>query len=199
MGEKNLIMTGFGTSGCYIKLSKKTYEFWNKVIKKHSHHLLINYFLNFDEDGYDIDYVEEIEDFPEYAQFLKDEEGNEYHWNDYPPSLTYWDGLDCKSKLKVEDEEKEYLVSEFKTKEKEYSIPSDAEYIVQFYRTYDAYLPFTTQLDGEFKPDKLKILTTNYPVIGEVIEGIEYDGIELDCFDGTINTDGWGVKLFINN
>ena len=56
-----------------------------------------------------------------------------------PPSLTYWDGLDCKSKLKVEDEdedeEKEYLVSEFKTKEKEYSIPSDAEYIVQFYRT----------------------------------------------------------------
>ena len=47
--------------------------------------------------------------------------------------------------------------------------------------------------------DKLKILKTNYPVIGEVIEGIPYDGIELDCFDGTINADGWGVKLFINN
>ena len=198
MEETKLSITGTGTHGCYIKLSKETYEFWSNVIEEHGDNLLIDYMIKFDEDGYDIQDVEEIEEFPDYAQFLTDKEGNEYHWNDTPLSSIYWNGLDCKSVIEDEEGKRKYPVSKFNKIEQQYSIPSDVKYGVQFIKNYKVYSPFTIQLEGEFQPEKLKIFTTHYPLIGKVIETIEYDGIECDLSDGVKDTTHFEVALFTN-
>ena len=70
--------------------------------------------------------------------------------------------------------------------------------MVQFVRHCKIYFPLDIQLEGEFQPEKLKIFTTHYPLIGKVIETIEYDGIEYDLCGEEIDTTHFEVVLFTN-
>ena len=63
MGYKNFTITGVGTHGCFIKLSKEVYEFWSNVIEEHGDNLLIDYMIKFDEDGYDTGLLDSIIDY----------------------------------------------------------------------------------------------------------------------------------------
>jgi len=183
----NLGIEGWGTEGSYTKLSKEAYEFWHNAVEEHGEECLISYM----EDGGEFEYSDYFATLPEYARFLKDEKsGSERDWNDNCNLIEIASGLNYGNsetylEIDIEDEKtgeasKEYLATEFKAKDKEYSIPSDIEYIAHFRSDYKGSFSSTIEVKGEFKPEKLKIITTSYPIEGKVIEAIEYDGVEFD-------------------
>jgi hypothetical protein len=73
------------------------------------------------------------------------------------------------------------------------------KYVLQMYSAekgtfFDAIIETT----GDFDPKKLKVHINEYPNGEDIVDGMEYNGVELDNQGGDTNGKGYSAHIWIN-
>jgi len=205
---------GYGGEAEYIKLTKEQFEFWNAHNEEHGDSDGVNY-CTCAEDG-DFDF-EEIDELHEDMQFLLNkEEGYSSAWYEAPTSFAHQYGVDYSNAnvTITEVDSADYHASHVRDvvdnkslsewcDENEVDVNMDVhdqeepDYVAQFYSAekgtfFEGYIETT----GSFDPKKLKISTTEYPNGDDTIEGVEYDGVDIDNQGGDTNGKGYSFHVW---
>lgn len=215
---------GYGGESAYINLSKEAYEFWKPVVDEHGDSDLVGYMVNAEDGDYELS---DIDSIPPEADFMKDEEGDGRPWYEHHNEFSHQNGVsyDC-ARITVEEiDGEEYnskhiadvidgtdlaeVVNKIQedsnweielTDGGEYDAFEDqGEYVCQFYSSekgtfFDGIIVTT----GDFDPKKLKFILNEYPNGEDIVDGVLYDGKEIDNQGGDTNGKGYSAHIWQN-
>ena len=75
----------------------------------------------------------------------------------------------------------------------------EGEYVCQFYSSEKGtFFEGIIETIGEFDPKKLKLIINEYPNGEDIVDGIQYDGVEIDNMGGDTNGKGYSAHLWKN-
>ena len=216
---------GYGGEAEYMHLTKEQYEFWHAHIEEHGDSDAVNYCVNAEDGEYDF---EELDEVPEFAQFLK-VEGEDYSssWYESPTGFTHQWGVDYNNaNITIEEVDSvEYNAKQIATvvdgealssyinkldEENNYELEltemgvdegEDAEgkYTAQMYSAEKGtFFEGIIETVGNFDPKKLKIHTLEYLNGDDTVQRIEYDGKEVDNGGGDTNGKGYSFAVWKN-
>jgi len=80
-----ITVSGYGAEAAYMKISKEAYEFWKEVLEDGDSDA-VNYIINAEDQDFDFENISEV---PEYAQIMKDEDGDNRPWYEPPNELAH--------------------------------------------------------------------------------------------------------------
>ena len=218
-------LNGYGGEGAYINISKAAHDFWHAHTEEHGDGDFVNYMINDDPEDYDF---EELEIVPKEADFLKAEgEEYKYQWyeaerefchqngveygsayitveevssDDYNADIvaTVIDGEDVSAlNDKIGDESNyEVEITDFGEPD---GFDEQGDYVCQFYSSEKGTF-FEGRLEtiGAFDPKKLKFTINEYPNGEDIIDGIEYDGVEVENDGSETNGKGYSATVWAN-
>lgn len=218
-----LIIAGYGGESAYMSISKEAFEFWEQNLKQNGDNDLVEYMLNASDDDCDYD---DIDDLPDFANFLKDEDGDISPWFEshtefeHTHGATYdssWISVDEVSSIdynskKISEVLDSTDISELNGdvgEETDYAVElvvmdccdddPDADYIAQIYSSEKGvFFEGTVLAYGDFDPKKLKIYTTEYLNGEDTIDSIEYDGVEVENDGADTRGKGFSASVWAN-
>jgi hypothetical protein len=216
---------GYGGEGAYINISKEAYDFWHKHNEEHGDSDFVNYMINDDPEDYDF---EELEIVPEEANFLKaDGEEYKFQWYEAEHEFCHQNGVEYGSaRIEVEEVSSEdYNADTVATlidgedvsalyervgDESEWEIEindngesdgsdEEGDYVCQFYSSEKgSFFEGGLETIGEFDVKKLKFIINEYPNGEDIIDGIEYDGIDVENDGADTNGKGYSAHVWKN-
>jgi hypothetical protein len=216
---------GYGGEGAYINISKEAYDFWHKHNEEHGDSDFVNYMINDDPEDYDF---EELEIVPEEANFLKaDGEEYKFQWYEAEHEFCHQNGVEYGSaRIEVEEVSSEdYNANTVATlidgedvsalyervgDESEWEIEindngesdgsdEEGDYVCQFYSSEKgSFFEGGLETIGEFDVKKLKFIINEYPNGEDIIDGIEYDGIDVENDGADTNGKGYSAHVWKN-
>ena len=216
---------GYGGEGADINISKEAYDFWHKHTEEHGDSDFVNYMINDDPEDYDF---EELEIVPEEANFLKAEgEEYKYQWYEAEHEFCHQMGVEYGSaRIEVEEVSSEdYNADTVATvidgedvsalyervgDESEWEIEindngesdgsdEEGDYVCQFYSSEKgSFFEGGLETIGEFDVKKLKFIINEYPNGEDIIDGIEYDGIDVENDGADTNGKGYSAHVWKN-
>ena len=214
---------GYGGEAAYINISKEAYEFWKPIVEEEGDSDLVSYMVNA-EDG-DLDDLEVI--VPPEAMFMVDEDGDGRPWYEAPNEFVHQNGIEYgNARIEVtEIDSEDYsanhvadvidgedLADIINTLEEEsgYELEltdmgecetwdDEGEYVCQFYSSEKGtFFEGIIETIGEFDPKKLKLIINEYPNGEDIVDGIQYDGVDIDNMGGDTNGKGYSAHLWKN-
>lgn len=214
---------GYGGEAAYININKETYEFWKPITEEHGDSDLVNYAVSDDPNDYEF---EDIETVPTEADFLTEDE-YKYPWYEAPGEFCHQNGVDFSSaRISVEEVDSDKynanevaevldgeLLDELLTtveEESDYAIePKDwgecdrygeeGEYVMQFYSSEKGtFFEGTFETVGDFDIKKLKAVINEYPNGEDIVDGLLYDGKDIDNQGADTNGKGYSAYLWKN-
>ena len=216
---------GYGGEGAYINISKEAYDFWHKHNEEHGDSDFVNYMVNDDPEDYDF---EELEIVPEEANFLKAEgEEYKYQWYEAEHEFCHQNGVEYGSaRIEVEEvssedynadtvatlidgEDVSALVDKIQ-EETDYEVEladhgesdgfgEEGNYVCQFYSSEKgSFFEGRLETTGEFDVKKLKFIINEYPNGEDIIDGIEYNGEDVENDGGDTNGKGYSAHVWKN-
>ena len=216
---------GYGGEGAYINISKEAHDFWHKHNEEHGDSDFVNYMVCDDPDDYEFD---ELQDVPEEANFLKAEgEEYKYQWYEAEHEFCHQNGVAYDSaRIEVEEvssdnynagtvatlidgEDVSALVDKIQ-EETDYEVEltdhgesdgfgEEGDYVCQFYSSEKgSFFEGRLETTGEFDVKKLKFIINEYPNGEDIIDGIEYNGIDVENDGGDTNGKGYSVHVWKN-
>ena len=216
---------GYGGEGAYINISKEAYDFWHKHNEEHGDSDFVNYMINDDPEDYDF---EELEIVPEEANFLKAEgEEYKYQWYEAEHEFCHQNGVEYGSaRIEVEEvssedynadtvatlidgEDVSALVDKIQ-EETDYEVEladhgesdgfgEEGNYVCQFYSSEKgSFFEGRLETIGEFDVKKLKFIINEYPNGEDIIDGIEYNGEDVENDGGDTNGKGYSAHVWKN-
>ena len=216
---------GYGGEGAYINIDKSTYEFWNKHTDEHGDGDLVEYMIN--EAAEDCAF-EELQEVPSQADFLRETgeeyktqwyeaehefchqngvaydsariEVEEVSSDDYNAGTvaTLIDGEDVSALVDKIQEETDYEVELTDHGESD-GFGEEGDYVCQFYSSEKgSFFEGRLETTGEFDVKKLKFIINEYPNGEDIIDGIEYNGIDVENDGGDTNGKGYSVHVWKN-
>ena len=216
---------GYGGEGAYINISKEAYDFWHKHNEEHGDSDFVNYMVNDDPEDYDF---EELEIVPEEANFLKAEgEEYKYQWYEAEHEFCHQNGVEYGSaRIEVEEvssedynadtvatlidgEDVSALVDKIQ-EETDYEVEladhgesdgfgEEGNYVCQFYSSEKgSFFEGRLETIGEFDVKKLKFIINEYPNGEDIIDGIEYNGEDVENDGGDTNGKGYSAHVWKN-
>ena len=214
---------GYGGEGAYINISKEAHDFWHKHNEEHGDSDFVNYMVNDDPEDYDF---EELEIVPEEANFLKAEgEEYKYQWYEAEHEFCHQNGVAYDSaRIEVEEvssdnynagtvatlidgEDVSALVDKIQ-EETDYEVeltdhgeelPDEGEYVCQLYSSEKGqFFDGIIETVGDFDPKKLKFMINEYPNGEDVIDGVEYDGVDVENQGGDSSGKGYSASVWKN-
>ena len=217
-------ITGYGGEAAYMNLSKEAYEFWNTHNEEHGDSDLTQYLINDDPDDCEYD---ELEVIPKEADFLTSYGEDDYksNWFEAPTEFLHQMGVEYGSSyLNVEEvDSMEYMskhvadvvdserLMELVDKIQEDSdyeveladhgeeLPDEGEYVCQLYSSEKGqFFDGIIETVGDFDPKKLKFMINEYPNGEDVIDGIEYDGVDVENQGGDSSGKGYSAHVWKN-
>ena len=216
---------GYGGEGAYINISKEAYDFWHKHNEEHGDSDFVNYMINDDPEDYDF---EELEIVPEEANFLKaDGEEYKFQWYEAEHEFCHQNGVEYGSaRIEVEEVSSEdYNANTVATlidgedvsalyervgDESEWEIEindngesdgsdEEGDYVCQFYSSEKgSFFEGGLETIGEFDVKKLKFIINEYPNGEDIIDGIEYDGVDVENDGADTNGKGYSAHVWKN-
>tara|TARA_B110000037_G_scaffold139221_2_gene157468 strand:- start:1780 stop:2511 length:732 start_codon:yes stop_codon:yes gene_type:complete len=216
---------GYGGEGAYINISKEAHDFWHKHNEEHGDSDFVNYMINDDPEDYEFD---ELQDVPANADFLKAEgEEYKYQWYEAEHEFCHQNGVEYGSaRIEVEEVSSEdYNADTVATlidgedvsalyervgDESEWEIEindngesdgfdEEGDYVCQFYSSEKgSFFEGRLETIGEFDVKKLKFIINEYPNGEDVIDGIEYNGIDVENDGGDTNGKGYSAHVWKN-
>lgn len=218
-----LTISGYGGEASYMSISKEAHDFWKEQTEENGDADLVNYMISAEDGDEDFEYIDEV---PEEAQFLKDEDGYVRPWYEgngqyehsygatYDAAYISVDEVDSSeynskivaeviSQMDVKD-----LVDEIQ-EESGYEIDgtdftecyagNDIKYIAQMYSSEKGcFFDGIIETIGDFDPKKLNFMCGEYDNGEETIIGVEYDGVEVDNDGGDTNGKGYYAAVWEN-
>jgi hypothetical protein len=216
---------GYGGEGAYINISKEAHDFWHKHTEEHGDSDFVNYMINDDPEDYEFD---ELQDVPANADFLKAEgEEYKYQWYEAEHEFCHQNGVEYGSaRIEVEEVSSEdYNADTVATlidgedvsalyervgDESEWEIEindngesdgsdEEGDYVCQFYSSEKgSFFEGGLETIGEFDVKKLKFIINEYPNGEDIIDGIEYDGIDVENDGADTNGKGYSAHVWKN-
>ena len=217
-------ITGYGGEAAYINISKEAHDFWHAHTEEHGDGDFVNYMINDDPEDYDF---EELEIVPKEADFLTSYGEDDYksNWYEAPTEFLHQMGVEYGSSyLNVEEvDSMEYMskhvadvidsegLSELVDKIQEETdfeveladhgeeLPDEGEYVCQLYSSEKGqFFDGIIETVGDFDPKKLKFMINEYPNGEDVIDGVEYDGVDVENQGGDSNGKGYSAHVWKN-
>ena len=203
---------GYGGESAYISLTKEQYEYW-KAKDEEEYDSTLTYMLDEDRDT--------VTDVPPEADFMgdpDDPEGPRYPWYEAPNEITHQYGVDYSSaRITVtEVESDDYNAAPIEdvvdgvdlgdfVNENDIDWFTDevdedqSNYMLQFHSAEKGtFFEGTLSTTGKFDPSKLVINSTEYFNGDDTIEGITYDGNEVENNGAETNGKGYSVHIWSN-
>ena len=222
-----IMLTGYGGEAAYINISKEAYEFWNNVVEEDGGDSnLVNYMVSA-EDG-DLDDLEVIvPPEAMFMQEETDGEVYAYPWYEAPGEFLHQNGVEIGSAyLTVEEVDSDDYSSnhiadviegegvvdlidqiseetDYEIELGDYGEPEEYEaqgdYVCQFYSSEKGqFFESIIETHGEFDPKKLKFVINEYPNGEDIIDGVIYDGVDVDNMGGDTNGKGYFASVWKN-
>jgi hypothetical protein len=216
---------GYGGEGAYINISKEAHDFWHKHTEEHGDSDFVNYMINDDPEDYEFD---ELQDVPSNADFLKAEgEEYKYQWYEAEHEFCHQNGVEYGSaRIEVEEvssddynsdtvatlidgEDVSALVDKIQ-EETDYEVElahhgesdgfgEEGNYVCQFYSSEKgSFFEGRLETIGEFDVKKLKFIINEYPNGEDIIDGIEYNGEDVDIDYGDTTGKGYYASIWEN-
>jgi hypothetical protein len=216
---------GYGGEGAYINISKEAHDFWHKHTEEHGDGDFVNYMINDDPEDYEFD---ELQDVPANADFLKAEgEEYKYQWYEAEHEFCHQNGVEYGSaRIEVEEVSSEdYNADTVATlidgedvsalyervgDESEWEIEindngesagsdEEGDYVCQFYSSEKgSFFEGCIETTGEFDVKKLKFIINEYPNGEDIIDGVSYNGEDLDNNGGDTSGKGYSAHVWKN-
>jgi hypothetical protein len=217
-------ITGYGGEAAYMNLSKEAYEFWNTHNEEHGDSDLTQYLINDDPDDCEYD---ELEVIPKEADFLTSYGEDDYksNWFEAPTeflhqmgveygssyltveevdSMKYMskhvaDVIDSERLMELVDKIQEDTDYEVELADHGEELPDEGEYVCQLYSSEKGqFFDGIIETVGDFDPKKLKFMINEYPNGEDVIDGVEYDGVDVENQGGDSNGKGYSAHVWKN-
>lgn len=221
-----ITLSGYGGESAYINISKAAYEFWSNIVEEYGDTDLVTYMADAqDAEGEHFDF-ENIDSVPKEADFMTD--GEHYHsWYEAPGEYCHQYGVEFGSAyITVEEvdsgeynstviadvidaQDVEELCSTIE-EDSDWEIePRDqgecdtfepeGEYVVQFYSSEKGgFFDGIVETVGEFDPRKLTFVINEYPNGEDIIDSIQYDGVDIANNGGDTNGKGYSAHVWSN-
>ena len=216
---------GYGGESAYININKEAYEFWSNITEEFGDSDLVTYMVS-SEDG-DVEF-DDIEEVPEDANFMYDEDGDARPWyehheefchqhgveygnaritveeidgNDYSSNFVaeVVDGEELASIINELEEESDYELELTDMGEYEPFGDGEGDYVVQFYSSEKGtFFEGIIETVGDFDFKKLKVVINEYPNGEDVVDGLIYDGVDIDNQGGDTNGKGYSAHVWTN-
>ena len=217
-------ITGYGGEAAYINISKEAHDFWHAHTEEHGDGDFVNYMINDDPEDYDF---EELKIVPKEADFLTSYGEDDYksNWFEAPTEFLHQMGVEYGSSyLTVEEvdsmkymskhvadvidgERLNELVDKIQD-ETDYEVeladhgeelPDEGEYVCQLYSSEKGqFFDGIIETVGDFDVKKLKFMINEYPNGEDVIDGVEYDGVDVENQGGDSNGKGYSAHVWKN-
>ena len=214
---------GYGGEAAYMNINKETYDFWKPITEEHGDSDLVNYAVNDDPNDYEF---EDIETVPTEADFLTEDE-DKYPWYEAPGEFCHQNGVEFGSaRIDVEEVDSDDYMSnhvadvvegsdlnELLDKVEEDSnyeielkdwgeaelFDEESEYVVQFYSSEKGtFFDGIIETVGEFDFKKLKAVINEYPNGEDIVDGLLYDGEDIENQGGDTSGKGYSAYLWKN-
>lgn len=216
---------GYGGEAAYLNISKEAYEFWKGVTEEEGDSDLVSYMVNA-EDG-DLDDLEVVVP-PEamFMQEETDGEVVAYPWYEAPGEFCHQNGVSYDTarievtEIDSEDYSATHVadvldgeLSEIINKLEEesgYELEltdmgecetwgEEGDFVCQFYSSEKGtFFEGIIETISEFDIKKLKVIINEYPNGEDIVDGLIYDGNEIDNMGGDTNGKGYSAHLWTN-
>lgn len=221
-----ITINGYGGESSYMSVSKQAHDFWKPVVEEHGDADLVHYMVSSEDDEYDFDYIDDV---PDEAHFMIDEDGDARPWYEPPEEFEHTFGADYDSamieinEVDGEDYESTLLDTVLEHQEvaaladeiyensgeeyieiQEYSCCDEApsEYVAQMFSSEKG-----TFFDGvlhltngeQFDPAKLRLQVVEYLNGEDTIVGVTYNGNEVDNDGGDTTGKGYYADIWKAN
>ena len=216
---------GYGGEAAYININKLTYEFWHKHTQKYGDSDLVEYMIN--EASEDCEF-EEIQEVPSHADFLRETgEEYKTQWYEAPGEFCHQNGVEYDSArievvevssddyntdtiATVMEGENVSALSDKVGDESDWEIEindngeahqdePEGDYVCQFYSSEKgSFFEGGLETIGKFDVKKLKFIINEYPNGEDIIDGIEYDGIDVENDGADTNGKGYSAHVWKN-
>ena len=217
-------ITGYGGEAAYINISKEAHDFWHAHTEEHGDGDFVNYMINDDPEDYDF---EELEIVPKEADFLTSYGEDDYksNWFEAPTeflhqmgveygssyltveevdSMKYMskhvaDVIDSERLMELVDKIQEDSDYEVELADHGEELPDEGEYVCQLYSSEKGqFFDGIIETVGDFDVKKLKFMINEYPNGEDVIDGVEYDGVDVENQGGDSNGKGYSASVWKN-
>lgn len=205
-----VVLQGYGGESSYMGLTKEQYEFWNALTEDDGDTYVVNYCTDEEYEGVDIS---------EDVDFLKvPDEDYRQQWYESPTEVVHqWGGDFGNMHITIDEvDSAEYdagHVRDVVTSEdlavwcadneidhKMDCIPEEEpDYVFQFWSAEKgSFFDGIIETHGAFDPKKLKIYTNEYWNGDDVVETIEYNGVDIDNQGGDTTGKGYSGHFWKN-
>lgn len=216
-------INGYGGEAAYINISKEAYEFWSNITEEYGDTDLVHYMVEADNGEFEFENIDEV---PEYADFMKDPDYDSYRpWFEAPNEYVHQYGVEYSSAYLNVDEvdSAEYISNtiaeviegenlheyldgimeennyEFDLVESDEDLDGEGDYVVQFYSSEKGcFFDGIIETHGDFDPKKLKIVYSEYPNGDDIVTIVEYDGVEIENNGSDTNGKGYSAHVWSN-
>lgn len=214
---------GYGGESAYININKAAYNFWKNITEEFGDSDLVSYMTNAEDGDWEFDDVEEI---PEDAKFMEDEDGgrpwyeangeychqygveygsarisvDEIDSGEYNASVitTVIDGEDVTELADQVREESDYEIELCDQGECDTFEP-EGDYVVQFYSSEKGtFFDGVIETVGNFDIRKLEFVINEYPNGEDIIDGLRYNGVDIDNNGGDTSGKGYSAHVWSN-
>lgn len=214
---------GYGGESAYINVNKATYDFWSNITEKFGDNDLVNYMLNAEDGDWEF---EDIEEVPADAKFMEDEDGGR-PWYEANGEYCHQYGVEYGSaRLSVDeiksdiynasiiasviDGEEVVELNDAVREASDYTIePCDhgeydtfepeGDYIIQMYSSEKGtFFDAVIETIGDFDIRKLEFVVNEYPNGEDIIDGLRYNGVDLENNGGETSGKGYSAHIWSN-
>jgi len=205
-----IMLQGYGGESSYMGLTKEQYEFWNTLTEDEGDSEVVNYCIDEEYDGIEID---------DAVDFLK-VEGEDYRqqWYESPTEIVHqWGGDFGNMNITIDEvDSAEYDAKHVRDvvnnediavwcadneidHEMDCISEEEPDYVFQFWSAEKgSFFDGIIETHGAFDPKKLKIYTNEYWNGDDVVENIEYNGVDIDNQGGDTNGKGYSGHFWKN-
>ena len=214
---------GYGGEAAYMNINKETYDFWKPVTEEHGDSDLVNYMVEAENDECEF---EDIEKVPAVAQFMTDGEYT-YPWYEAPGEFCHQNGVEFGSaRIDVEEVDSDDYMSNhvaevveggdlnelldkveeesnFEIESKDWGeaelYSKEGDYVMQFYSSEKGtFFDGIIETVGDFDIKKLKAVINEYPNGEDIVDGLLYDGVDIENQGGDTSGKGYSAHLWKN-
>ena len=222
-----VVINGYGGESAYINISKEAYEFWNTDLEENGDTDFINYLVTDDPDEYEFDNITDIPPEVDFLMNEDDDYKSQWyeaptefmHQYGVEYSSAYMTvdevaGTDYSAKdiaTVIENEDVSGLIDKV-GEESDYELEladfgeaeshgtsKQGDYVAQMFSSEKGtFFDGTIETTGDFDVKKLKIQINEYPNGEDIIDGVTYDGEEVDNEGGDTNGKGYSAHVWSN-
>ena len=218
---------GYGGEAAYMNINKQTYDFWKPICEEHGDWDLVKYAVNDDPDEYDFENIDGVPAEADFLTENDGTEDYKYPWYEGPGEFCHQNGVEFGSaRIDVEELDGDDYMSNHVAEvveggdlnelldkveeESDYEIePKDwgeaelyseeGDYVMQFYSSEKGtFFEGRFETIGDFDIKKLKAVINEYPNGEDIVDGLLYDGVEIENEGGDTNGKGYSAYLWSN-